>query len=221
MPRFHPLEVTDVRRETRDAVVVTLKPRDEDAENFGFTQGQYLTFRRAFDGEELRRSYSICAGVGEGCLKVGIKRVDGGAFSTWANEELKPGDTLDAMVPQGRFFTVLDASSAKNYLGFAGGSGITPVLSIIKTVLAHEPNATFTLVYANRQVGSIMFREELEDLRGRIGLYGIEDRRIRQSAPESVEILFHHIEVDDEAGAVDTSVGEEIDDALSGHVALP
>ncbi|MAB08357.1 MAG: phenylacetic acid degradation protein [Rhodobacteraceae bacterium] len=165
MPRFHPLEVTDVRRETRDAVVVTLKPRDEDAENFGFTQGQYLTFRREFDGEELRRSYSICAGVGEGCLKVGIKRVDGGAFSTWANEELRAGDTLDAMVPQGRFFTLLDASSAKNYLGFAGGSGITPVLSIIKTVLAHEPNATFTLVYANRQVGSIMFREELEDLK--------------------------------------------------------
>ncbi len=165
MPRFHPLEVTDVRRETRDAVVVTLKPRAEDAENFGFTQGQYLTFRRDFDGEELRRSYSICAGLDEGCLKVGIKRVDGGAFSTWANEDLKAGDTLDAMVPQGRFFSVLDPSSAKSYLGFAGGSGITPVLSIIKTVLSREPNATFTLVYANRQVGSIMFREELEDLK--------------------------------------------------------
>lgn len=163
MPRFHPLEVTEVRRETRDAVVVTLKP--QDAKAFAFTQGQYLTFRRDFDGEELRRSYSICAGLDEGCLRVGIKRVDGGAFSTWANEDLKPGDMLEAMTPQGRFFTPVDPSATKSYLGFAGGSGITPVLSIIKTVLAREPGSTFTLVYANRQVGSIMFREELEDLK--------------------------------------------------------
>ncbi|WCR10522.1 phenylacetate-CoA oxygenase/reductase subunit PaaK [Paracoccus stylophorae] len=165
MPRFHPLEVTDIRRDTRDSVVVTLQPRDTDADAFEFTQGQYLTFRRDFDGTELRRSYSICAGLDEGCLRVGIKRVDGGAFSTWANEELKVGDVLDVMPPQGRFFTVLEPDKARNYLGFAGGSGITPVLSIVKTVLAREPNSTFTLVYANRQVNSIMFREELEDLK--------------------------------------------------------
>ncbi|AUR01675.1 MULTISPECIES: 1,2-phenylacetyl-CoA epoxidase subunit PaaE [Roseobacteraceae] len=162
MPRFHTLDVLDVRHETRDAVVVTLKPQSGD---FAFTQGQYLTFRRDFDGEELRRSYSICAGLDDGALRVGIKRVDGGAFSTWANEDLKPGDTLEAMPPQGRFFTVLDPATAKNYVAFAGGSGITPVLSIIKTTLAREPHATFTLVYANRQVTSIMFREELEDLK--------------------------------------------------------
>ncbi len=165
MPRFHPLEVTGVRKETRDAVVVTLKPRDADAEAFAFRQGQYLTFRRAFDGEELRRSYSICSGLDEGCLRVGIKRVDGGAFSTWANEELKPGDVLEAMPPQGRFFTVIEPDAARSYLGFAAGSGITPVLSIIKTVLAREPQSTFTLIYANRQTSSIMFREELEDLK--------------------------------------------------------
>ncbi|MFW2542956.1 2Fe-2S iron-sulfur cluster-binding protein [Primorskyibacter sp. 2E107] len=163
MPRFHTLDVTDVQRETRDAVVVTLRPHDPA--EFGFTQGQYLTFRRAFDGEELRRSYSICAGLDEGLLKVGIKRVEGGAFSTWANESLKPGDTVEAMPPQGRFFTVLEPDTAKNYLGFAGGSGITPLLSIIKTTLAREPLSTFTLVYANRQVTSIMFREELEDIK--------------------------------------------------------
>ncbi|CUH80731.1 1,2-phenylacetyl-CoA epoxidase subunit PaaE [Tropicibacter naphthalenivorans] len=162
MPRFHTLDVTNVERNTRDAVTVTLRPRDGD---FDFIQGQYLTFRRDFDGEELRRSYSICAGLDDGALRVGIKRVDGGAFSTWANEELQPGDTLEAMPPQGRFFTVLDPSTAKNYLGFAGGSGITPVLSIIKTTLAREPGSTFTLVYANRQVTSIMFREEIEDLK--------------------------------------------------------
>ena len=105
MARFHSLDVVDVRKETRDAVVVTLKPRDEDAALFDFTQGQYLTFRRKFDDDELRRSYSICAGKGEGFLQVGIKRVDGGAFSTWANEELKAGAVLEAMPPMGRFFT--------------------------------------------------------------------------------------------------------------------
>lgn len=165
MARFHPLTVTEVRRETRDAVVVTLAPRPEDRALFDFTQGQYLTFRRNFDGEELRRSYSICAGLDEGCLRVGIKRVDGGAFSTWANENLAPGDLIEAMPPMGRFFTALDADAARHYLGFAGGSGITPLLSIIKTVLAREPGSRFTLVYANRQIGTIMFREELEDLK--------------------------------------------------------
>lgn len=165
MARFHPLKVTDVQRETRDAVVVTLAPRDEDKALFDFTQGQYLTFRRDFDGEELRRSYSVCAGRGEGVLKVGIKRVDGGTFSTWANENLRPGDEIDAMPPMGKFFTPIEPDANKEYLGFAGGSGITPVLSIIKTVLADEPASRFTLVYANRAISSIMFREELEDLK--------------------------------------------------------
>jgi ring-1,2-phenylacetyl-CoA epoxidase subunit PaaE len=165
MARFHPLTVTDVRRETRDAVVVTLAPSEEDRAVFDFTQGQYLTFRRKFDDEELRRSYSICAGKDEGVLKVGIKRVDGGCFSTWINENLNAGDTLEAMPPMGAFFTAIEPDVAKHYLGFAGGSGITPVLSIIKTVLAREPRSAFTLVYANKQISSIMFREELEDLK--------------------------------------------------------
>ena len=165
MARFHQLEVTDVRKTIRDAVVVSLKPVNGAAAEFDFTQGQYLTFRRDFDGEELRRSYSICAGKGDGILQVGIKRVDGGAFSTWANTELQAGDMLDAMPPMGSFFTPLDASTAKSYLGFAGGSGVTPVLSILKTTLEAEPESTFTLVYANKGVNTIMFREELEDLK--------------------------------------------------------
>ena len=163
MARFHPLEVTDVRRETRDAVVLTLKPRHEDATLFDFTQGQYLTFRRQFDGVELRRSYSICAGKDEGVLRVGIKRVDGGAFSNWANESVKPGEILEAMPPMGAFYLPIDPGVARHYLAFAAGSGITPVLSIIKTVLSREPRSRVTLVYANRQIASIMFREELED----------------------------------------------------------
>ncbi|SDE17197.1 ring-1,2-phenylacetyl-CoA epoxidase subunit PaaE [Paracoccus isoporae] len=165
MARFLPLRVTELRRDTRDAVVVTLQPRPEDAGAFDFTQGQYLTFRREFDGEELRRSYSICAGRDDGVLRVGIKRVDGGAFSTWANEELQAGMELEAMAPMGRFHTDLDGAVAKHYLGVAAGSGITPVLSIIKTTLAREPKSRFTLIYANRSVNSIMFREELEDLK--------------------------------------------------------
>ncbi|MFS4582100.1 2Fe-2S iron-sulfur cluster-binding protein [Phaeobacter sp. C3_T13_0] len=174
MARFHDLEVTNIRKTIRDAVVVTLKPVKGSEDEFGFTQGQYLTFRRKFDGEELRRSYSICAGRDEGILQVGIKRVDGGAFSTWANTDLKPGDTIQAMPPMGNFFTALDAASEKHYLGFAGGSGVTPVLSILKTTLSSEPNASFTLVYANKGVNTIMFREELEDLKnlymGRLNL---------------------------------------------------
>jgi len=165
MARFLPLDVIDVQKDTRDAVVVTLRPRAEDAARFAFTQGQYLTFRREFDGAELRRSYSICAGRDEGVLKVGIKRVEGGAFSSWANENLTPGAVLEAMPPMGNFHTPLDPSSARHYLGFAGGSGITPVLSILKTVLKTEPKSRFTLVYANRQISSIMFRKELEDLK--------------------------------------------------------
>ena len=163
MARFHNLTVTDIHHTIRDAVVLTLEP--EEAGTFDFTQGQYLTFRRAFDGEELRRSYSICSGRGEGKLQVGIKRVEGGAFSTFANEDLAVGDVLEAMPPMGGFFTPLDPAVERQYLGFAGGSGITPVLSIIKTTLEVEPKSTFTLVYANKGVATIMFREELEDLK--------------------------------------------------------
>lgn len=163
MSQFHPLVVTDIHRTIRDAVVLTLQP--QDPEKFKFVQGQYLTFKQDFDGTELRRNYSICAGLDDGVLQVGIKRVDGGAFSTFANTQLAVGDTLHAMTPQGKFYTEIEPNKAKSYLGFAGGSGITPVLSILKTVLKREPNSTFTLVYANRAVNTIMFREELEDLK--------------------------------------------------------
>ena len=162
MARFHPLTVTDIRKTTRDAVAVTLQPCDNDA--FSFIQGQYLTFRREFQGAELRRSYSICAAPGNG-LQVGIKKVEGGTFSTWANDALKVGDVLEALPPMGKFHAALDPGVARNYLFFAGGSGITPVLSLMRTILRDEPLSTMTLVYANRAVASIMFREEIEDLK--------------------------------------------------------
>ncbi len=165
MAQFTPLRVTDIKRDTRDSVIVTLDPPDDARENFKFIQGQYLTFRRAFDGEEMRRSYSICAGVEDGILRVGIKKVDGGWFSSWANDELNVGDVIDAMKPMGNFHSPLKPDEARRYLGFAGGSGITPMISLIKTILQAEPKSTFTLAYGNRSTGAIMFREELEDLK--------------------------------------------------------
>ncbi|MEL6532461.1 MAG: 2Fe-2S iron-sulfur cluster-binding protein [Pseudomonadota bacterium] len=161
MPRFHEMTVTDIDKTIRDAVVVTLDP---DGADFSFTPGQYLTFRRDFDGEELRRSYSICSGREDGVLQVGIKRVDGGAFSTWANTDLKIGDRLEAMPPMGSFYAAPDAD-APHFLGFAAGSGITPILSILRSELAANPLAEFTLVYANRNINTIMFRDELADLK--------------------------------------------------------
>ncbi|HXT05633.1 MAG TPA: 1,2-phenylacetyl-CoA epoxidase subunit PaaE [Roseiarcus sp.] len=195
MPRFHPLEVTDVRRETRDAVVVTLAPRSQDAGLFAFIHGQYLTFRRAFDGAELRRPYSICSGVHEGVLRVAIKRVDGGAFSTWANESLKPGDVMEAMAPMGAFHTPIDPNAAKHYLAFAGGSGITPVLSILKTVLAGEPHSRFALVYANRQISSIMFREEIEDVKNQY-LGRFSTLHILESEAQEIDLLTGRLDAD-------------------------
>ena len=163
MAKFHSLIVTGVENTIRDAIVVSLKPED-DAADFDFTQGQYLTFRQVIEGTEIRRSYSICAGIGEG-LRVGIKRVDGGAFSNWANDTLAPGMRVEGMVPMGNFHAAIEPELEKSYIGFAGGSGITPVLSILKTTLSEEPQSKFTLVYANRGVNTIMFKEELEDLK--------------------------------------------------------
>jgi ring-1,2-phenylacetyl-CoA epoxidase subunit PaaE len=155
--RFRPLPVASVRHTIRDAVEVAF-----DAPGVTWEPGQYLTFRRAFDGTEIRRSYSICTAPG-GPLAVGIKRVEGGAFSAWANEALRPGDVLEAMAPQGRFWAGPDEGG--HLLAFAGGSGITPVLGILRHVLATDRAARFTLVYANRRASTIMFRDEIEDLK--------------------------------------------------------
>jgi len=165
MTRFQPLTVTHIHHTIRDAVVLTLAPKDGTA--VAFTPGQYLTFKHDFDGTELRRNYSICAGLDDKTLQVGIKRVQGGAFSTFANTALRVGDVLQAMPPMGNFHVEIDPDQGKSYLAFAGGSGITPILSILRTVLAREPHSTFTLIYANRAVHTIMFRDELEDLKNR------------------------------------------------------
>ena len=166
-PLFHTLTVRAVEPDTREAVIVSFDVPQALRVTFGFTQGQYLTLRKTIGGQELRRSYSICAGVDDGELRVGVRKVRGGVFSHWINEQLAPGDTVDVMAPQGRFFVPLDATARRHHLGIAGGSGITPILSIMKTVLVREPASRFTLIYGNRTLHSTMFKEELEDLKNR------------------------------------------------------
>jgi len=165
MAAFFPLTVEKIEPDTRNAVIVTLAPPEKSKAEFAYIQGQYLTFKKTFEGEELRRSYSICSGVNDNKLRVGIKKVDGGWFSSWANDELKVGDVLEAMPPNGRFYAPLEPERRKQYLAFAGGSGITPMISLIKTVMEEEPLSTLTLIYANRAVNTIMFKEELGDLK--------------------------------------------------------
>jgi ring-1,2-phenylacetyl-CoA epoxidase subunit PaaE len=164
---FHPLRVRAVQPDTAEAVIVSFDVPEELRPVFGFTQGQYLTLRKDIDGQDLRRSYSICAGVDDGELRVGVRKVKGGVFSNWINEHLQPGDTLSVMAPQGRFFVPIEPEAQRHHLGIAGGSGITPILSIMKTVLAREPKSRFTLIYGNRSLKSTMFKEELEDLKDR------------------------------------------------------
>ena len=166
-PLFHPLRVRAIEPDTAEAVIVSFDVPEALRETFGFTQGQYLTLRADIDGADLRRSYSICAGVDDDVLRVGVRKVKAGVFSNWINTSLKPGDALQVMAPQGRFFVPLEPMSRRHHVGIAGGSGITPILSIMKTVLAREPLSRFTLVYGNRGPGSTMFKEELEDLKNR------------------------------------------------------
>lgn len=164
---FHPLRVKAIEPDTAYAVIVSFEVPTDLQEVFGFTQGQYLTLRKDIDGQDLRRSYSICAGLDDGELRVGVRKVRGGVFSNWINASLQPGDTLQVMAPQGRFFVPIEPASARHHVGIAGGSGITPILSIMKTVLAREPASRFTLIYGNRQLQSTMFKEEIEDLKNR------------------------------------------------------
>ena len=162
---FHPLRVREVRADTKDSMVVSFDVPAELGETFRFEPGQYLTLRQSGGGEDLRRSYSICAAADEG-LRVGVRLVPGGAFSTWLHGSLKAGQMIEAMEPQGRFGAVLaTGAKPKHVLGVAGGSGITPILSILKTALASGSRAT--LLYGNRNAASTMFKEELEDLKNR------------------------------------------------------
>ena len=163
---FHPLRIASVRADTDDALVLSFEVPPELGETFRFEPGQHLTLRHPALAEDLRRSYSICAGAGEP-LRVGVRRVSGGAFSSWLHAHAAPGQVMDVMEPQGRFGAALAERSPRHSLGIAGGSGITPILSIMKTLLARDASSRFTLLYGNRLAATTMFKEELEDLKNR------------------------------------------------------
>ena len=165
MSKFHRLAVARVERDTRDATVITFAVPDALRETFRHAQGQHVTLRADIDGDDVRRSYSICSPAPDGPLRIAVKRNPGGRFSNWANDRLKPGDTIDVMPPLGHFNVPLDPARAGHYVAFAAGSGITPVLSIIATTLATEPRSEFTLFYGNRASGTVMFKEELAALK--------------------------------------------------------
>lgn len=167
MKKFHSLTVADVKRETPETVSLTFDVPDDERDLFTYKQGQHLTLRTEIDGVEIRRSYSICSSVADACLKVAVRQVEDGAFSTFANENLKAGDQLEVMPPLGHFNIDLDPSAARNYAMFAAGSGITPILSIIKTTLEEEPGARVTLFYGNRTSESTLFKSEISDLKNR------------------------------------------------------
>ena len=167
MTQFHSLAVAECRRETAEAVSVVLHVPDSLRETFRYEHGQHLTLRHYFNGEEERRNYSICSSVDEQILRFVIKKLPGGRFSSYANQQLKAGDFIDAFPPTGSFNVALVPEQARNYLAVAAGSGITPVFSIIKTILESEPQSRVWLVYGNRDASSILLLEALEDLKNR------------------------------------------------------
>ena len=167
MSKFHSIKVEDIYKETKDCSVISFEIPVDLQNEFQYKQGQHLTLKSSIDGKEERRSYSLCSSPTENKWKVAVKKINGGLFSTFVNDKLKKGDFLDLMAPNGEFFTPVNASKPKNYIAFAAGSGITPILSIIKTHLALEPNSTFKLFYLNRSVKSIIFKEEIELLKNK------------------------------------------------------
>ena len=164
---FHPLRVSRIVADTDEACVVSFAVPDALREAFAFQPGQYLTLRRQIAGQDLRRSYSICASPDDGELRVGVRKVPGGAFTGWLHGSLREGDLVDTLPPQGRFVVPVASGGARHLLLVAGGSGITPMIAIARHVLAHEAATRITLVYANRKSASTMFKEEIEDLKNR------------------------------------------------------
>ncbi|HLU87689.1 MAG TPA: 1,2-phenylacetyl-CoA epoxidase subunit PaaE [Taishania sp.] len=166
-PKFHTLKVKEVRRETKDAVSIAFDVPESLQADYQFIPGQYLTLRTVIDGEDIRRSYSLCSAPFENEWRVAVKQVEGGKFSTYVNTELKAGDELQVMTPMGNFQLKANPTAQKSYVLFAGGSGVTPILSVLKEILMFEPLSDVTFFYGNRDFASIIFREEIEALKNK------------------------------------------------------
>jgi ring-1,2-phenylacetyl-CoA epoxidase subunit PaaE len=205
MSRFHSLVIKDVQRETDDAVSIAFDvPEDTDGA-FDFVPGQYLTVRAPIDGAPVQRTYSICSGIDDGELRIAVKRVDGGAFSNYANDNLAVGMKLDVMPPIGRFTAEPGIHAGANYVAFAAGSGVTPILSIVKTLLAREPDSVFTLFYGNRDRNSVIFREQLEDLKDRF-LQRFTLVHVLSREGQDVDLLHGRLDADRIAKFADTGL---------------
>ncbi len=165
MSKFHSVKIANIYKETKECSVLTFEIPDAIKDEFHFKQGQHLTLKATINGQDARRSYSLCSSPIENKWQVAVKKINGGLFSTFVNDTLKKGDVIEIMAPNGEFNVEVNATKPKNYIVFAAGSGITPILSIIKTHLASEPNSTFKLFYLNRTVKSIIFKEEIEQLK--------------------------------------------------------
>ncbi len=165
--KFYPLKVKAIQKTTSECSLISFAIEEEHKAAFEFKQGQYLTLKAIINGEEVRRSYSLCTSPLDNDWKVAVKKIEDGKFSTYANDILQTGDTLEVMPPSGRFYVEVNPSQKKNYVAFAAGSGITPILSIIKTHLQKEPKSTFKLFYINQAVSTIILKEELEGLKNR------------------------------------------------------
>lgn len=194
-PKFHALTVADVRKETNDCVSVAFAVPSEFTDVFRFKAGQYLTLRETINGEDIRRSYSISSGENDRELRVAIKKVEGGAFSTWANDELKAGHEMQVMTPMGNFCPEITAGAKKRYLLVAAGSGITPVISIARTVLENDPSSEVNLIYGNRWFNTIIFRDALEDMKDR---YLGKFRVFHVLSAEPSDISLFHGRIDEE-----------------------
>lgn len=216
-PHFNPLTIREVRRETTDSVSIAFTIPDELHASYQFMQGQFLTLRATINGTDIRRSYSICSSVDDydniNEIRVAIKAVDGGVFSSFVTTDLRSGMTMDVMTPDGRFFTPLDASHHKHYVAFAAGSGITPILSLIKTTLAREPHSQFTLVYGNKARDTILFCEELEDLKNRY-LSRFMLHHVLSRAPNEIALAHGRIDRDKCTAFLTLIPAETIDEAF-------
>jgi ring-1,2-phenylacetyl-CoA epoxidase subunit PaaE len=213
---FHRLKIADVRRETPEAVSIAFAVPRELAEAYRFTPGQHVTMRTKIDGAEVRRSYSICVSPDDGELRVAVKKVDGGVFSTLANSSIKVGDEIDVMTPQGRFGVALDPDAARTYVAIAAGSGITPLMSMLRTILTHEKKSQVVLIYGNKTTQSIIFREALEDLKDRF-LSRLTIHHVLSREPQEIALLDGRIDADKIAALLRTLPDGSIDHAfLSG-----
>ena len=192
MSKFHALPVAKVERETRDAIAITFDVPPALREAFRFEPGQHLTLRTRVGGEDVRRSYSICAPAG-GPLRIAVKRSPGGIFSTWANDALREGAALDVMPPMGHFSVAAEAQASRHYLGVAAGSGITPLVSIIASALVAESASRFTLIYGNRASATVMFRDELAALKDRY-LERFNLVHVLSREPQDIELLHGRID---------------------------